>query len=179
MGAAVFRRELRERLLQRDQTVLLRIAVSPHFDSPVEKTGRDIVREGEELAGRYGRPDHPGMELLLLPHSPELFLLHLGLVLQGRIPAILPWPTARIDAEKYQRNLLHQLRNLPAAQLITLPGLAENLGSGLPFPATACRIEGAERYEQLFSVPLVIRAQETVEKATGGTCPSPDALFLQ
>jgi hypothetical protein len=28
----------------------------------------------------------------LLPHSAEPFLLHLGLTMKGRIPAVLPWP---------------------------------------------------------------------------------------
>ena len=45
--------------------------------------------------------------LLLLPHSPELFLLQLGLVLKAHVPAILAWPTSRVDPEKYQRNLIH------------------------------------------------------------------------
>jgi len=28
---------------------------------------------------------------------------------QRRIPAVLPWPTTRVDREKYQRNLIHRL----------------------------------------------------------------------
>jgi len=29
--------------------------------------------------------------------------------MMGRIPAVLPWPTTRVDREKYQRNLIHRL----------------------------------------------------------------------
>ena len=48
------------------------------------------------------QPDS-GAILLLLPHSVELFLLHLGLLLQGKVPAILAWPTSRIDPESNRK----------------------------------------------------------------------------
>ena len=47
--------------------------------------------------------------------------------MKGHVPAILAWPTSRVDPEKYQRNLVHQLSHLPADRLITLPRLAANL----------------------------------------------------
>src|SRR5436190_11806179 len=104
----------------------------------VELTCIDILRQSVELARRYQVVPVGSVVLLLLPHSVELFLLHLGLILEGRIPAILAWPTTRVDAQKYQRNLLHQLRNLPASQVITVPRLAQNMQPALSYMATAC-----------------------------------------
>jgi acyl-CoA synthetase (AMP-forming)/AMP-acid ligase II len=119
-----------------------------------------------------------GTVLLLLPHSPELFLLHFGLILKGRLPGILAWPTSRIDPEKYQRNLAHQLRNLPAHQLITLPQLAANLRSTLPFEVTACEVENSESFEKNLAVPIDLPPAE-VSIGTSSTDVPADALFLQ
>jgi acyl-CoA synthetase (AMP-forming)/AMP-acid ligase II len=139
-----FRSELRSLLEQNRDTILLRIVLSPDLANPIELTGADILSRAEALAKRYAAASASEVVLLLLPHSLELFLLHLGLILNERLPAILPWPTTRIDPEKYQRNLLHQLRHLPASQIITLPLLANNLGPGLPYTATACARERRE-----------------------------------
>ena len=105
--------------------MLLRVAMSPNFGEPHEFTGAQLVARAEEMAGTVTLPRARSVVLLLLPHSPELFLLQLGLVLKGHIPAILAWPTTRIEPDKYQRNLLHQLSHLPADMLVTLPGLQE------------------------------------------------------
>jgi fatty-acyl-CoA synthase len=173
-----FRDELRRRLEARRDQVVLRILVSSK-SLPVELTGGDILRRGNELAERYGQAPDSGVVLLLLPHSVELFLLHFGLILAGRLPAILAWPTSRIDPEKYQRNLLHQLRRLPAHQLITLPRLAANLAGGLHFPATACAIENAAQAEAAFAIPLEIEAPEGEAAHPGAGDTPADAVFLQ
>jgi acyl-CoA synthetase (AMP-forming)/AMP-acid ligase II len=117
--------------------------------------------------------------LLLLPHSVELFLLQIGLVLTGRVPAILAWPTSRVDAEKYQRNLLHQLRNLPAERLITIPALTENLSHTLPYPAVACSIAGAERWEEVFAAKVNLGDGERVASEAEPLPAEFGALFLQ
>ena len=108
--------------------------------NPVALTGGDILRESNRLA-QSSTSATGGVVLLLLPHSVELFLLHIGLILARRIPAILPWPTSRVDREKYQRNLVHQLHNLPAEELITTPGTAADLRARLPYRVTACKPE--------------------------------------
>src|ERR1700687_5562958 len=116
--ASSFRKELEDHLLQSPERVLLRIVDAQ--GEPEELTGTQIVARSRALAEAHAGSAVAGsVVLLLLPHSVELFLLHIGLVLTGRVPAILAWPTSRVDAEKYQRNLLHQLRNLPAERLIT------------------------------------------------------------
>jgi fatty-acyl-CoA synthase len=178
LAAPAFREELRRRLLENRDRVLLRIVVSPGAP-PVELTGAEILTRAPALAEAYNQAPRSGVVLLLLPHSVELFLLHLGLILEGRIPAILAWPTSRIDPEKYQRNLLHQLRSLPARQLITLPRLAANLAQGLHFPVTACTIENTAQWEKTFAIPLSLEPRQ--DGATPPECcDAPgDALFLQ
>src|SRR5216683_1508007 len=112
MTANQFREALATRLQQRHGRAVLRIALA--HKQVIEFDGPALMAQSQKLAERCKAPQS-SVVLLLLPHSPELFLLHIGLILSGRIPAILAWPTSRIDPEKYQRNLIHQLRNLPAA----------------------------------------------------------------
>jgi fatty-acyl-CoA synthase len=174
-----FREQLRERLLVTKDKVLLRVVTAPDFDQPLEFTGVEILRRAEELVSSLGLSKERSVVLLLLPHSPELFLLQLGLVLKGHVPAILAWPTSRIDPEKYQRNLVHQLSNLPADRLITLPRLAENLGGILPYPATGLKLENGSAYEKIFPSGQVSERLEQREIPARNTRPSPETLFLQ
>lgn len=176
--AQEFRKELRERLLRLAQQTLLRVVVPPDFNQPLELAGGDLLRKGKDLATHYGPEGENRLVLLLLPHSPELFLLHLGLTLGGNIPAILAWPTSRVDPEKYQRNLLHQIQNLPADHIITLPGLARNLSGGLPYTAMGCPVENAAQFERLFSAPLDLQDATPVERIEKPSL-DPEALFLQ
>src|SRR5208337_4997840 len=141
---------VRSRLLAHEAKVLLRVAMGPDFERPVELTGRDILQRGEQLAERFDLPKKRSVVLLLLPHSPEMFLLPLGLLLAGHIPAILAWPTNRVDPEKYQRNLVHQLSHLPADLLITLPSLAENIGGVLPYPVHGIELADGAQFAKLF-----------------------------
>jgi acyl-CoA synthetase (AMP-forming)/AMP-acid ligase II len=178
MTAAQLRTKLQERLERSGDRILLRIATGSN--DIVELTGPQIVEQGLAIASRYAEPGSCSVLLLLLPHSAELFLLQIGLVLAGNLPAILAWPTNRIDPEKYQRNLLHQLRNLPAQGLITLPQLANNLAAGLPYPVHSCSFEGAHQYEALFKVPL--SSEELVRpdrKLISAGEANANALFLQ
>src|SRR5262245_31272607 len=106
--------------------VLLRVVESPGARVVHELTGKHLL-DSKKMARLQPISGDSRIILLLLPHSPELFLLQIGLTLCGKVPAVLPWPTTRVDGQKYQRNLLHQLNQLPAHHLITLPRLAENL----------------------------------------------------
>lgn len=178
MTAPDFRSKLRQTLLDNDTRVLLRIVAGPGFENLVELTGRDILAQAEALADQYGTAAIASTVLLLLPHSPELFLLQIGLVLRGRIPGVLAWPTSRIDPEKYQRNLAHQLSHLPAQQLITLPQLASNLGPALPFPTVACPIGNAEYFERSLAVPIELPPPPELRSASSLRLPA-DAIFLQ
>lgn len=174
-----FCRQLRQRLLANPEEILLRIVIPPEFDCPREFTAKDILERAERLASVCSSPKDRAVILLLLPHSPELFLLQLGLVLKGHVPAILAWPTSRIDPEKYQRNLVHQLSHLPADQLITLPRLAENLASSLPYPAKGFPLENGAAFEKLFPAGPVTERLEKQELSTHATRPGLDTVFLQ
>ncbi len=174
-----FCRQLRQRLSAHEDRVLLRVVVSPDFEQPREFTGKAILERAEQLAAPFSLPGPRCVVLLLLPHSPELFLLQLGLVLGGHIPAILAWPTSRIDAEKYQRNLVHQLSHLPADRLVTLPRLAENLQGSLPYPVCGVPVENAGAFEKVFPAAPVTQRLESGKFEPRKFRTDPDTLFLQ
>lgn len=173
MNANDFRAEFRCRLERNADRVVLRICLPA--STTVELTGKQLLTQAVELAQQFSPVAAGSVVLLLLPHSVELFLLQIGLVLTQRVPAILAWPTSRVDLAKYQRNLLFQLQNLPAQQLITLPALAENLSAGLSYKVTGCTVETAERWDSYFR-------QLTLETSPPTVLVSPtlpEALFLQ
>jgi len=171
--------ELRQRLLAHADKVLLRVVVAPRFEQPLEFTGRAILDDAGQLADSLKLPREHSVVLLLLPHSPELFLLQLGLVLRGHVPAILAWPTSRVDAEKYQRNLVHQLSHLPADRLVTLPRLVGNLSGNLPYPAAGLAIENVATFERQFPAAPVREHLERHEVPGQSVRPGADTLFLQ
>ncbi|HXY01427.1 MAG TPA: AMP-binding protein [Candidatus Limnocylindrales bacterium] len=171
--------QLRERLLANKDRVLLRVVSGPRFDQPAQFTGGAFLTRAEELASQLLLPKERSVVLLLLPHSPELFLLQVGLVLRGHVPAILAWPTSRIDAEKYQRNLVHQLSNLPADALVTLPRLVENLRGKLPYPPFSVNLKDGATYEKVFPAGQVSEQLESRDFSGRNTRPSADTLFLQ
>jgi fatty-acyl-CoA synthase len=179
MTSELFRKLLRQRLESASDRILLRVLVSGKENRLIEFTGQALCARSIELAQKYCCASPSGVVLILLPHSPELFLLHLGLVLLGRLPAILAWPTNRVDPDKYQRNILHQLRSLPAAQLLTLPGLARNLGPGLPFEVTGCAIEDCERFDKFFKIDLNLERTEKHGVPEAARNVPNEPLFLQ
>ena len=177
MTAAEFRARVRNKLEHSGDRILLRILLSANGHDLVEFTGPELLRKSDEIASRLA-VDGSGVVLLLLPHSVELFLLHLGLVLRGMVPAILPWPTSRVDPGKYQSNLFHQLRTLPAAQLITVPAITENLGPLLPFPVTRCAVSRKGERGDSFNLSVDLESLSRVEPSTRLSLPL-DTVFLQ
>lgn len=179
LTADSFRTSLQKRLDSAAGRVLLRVICSREDHKSVDFTGPQLAASGVDMARRYCDAPPGSVVLLLLPHAPELFLLHLGLVLCGYLPAILAWPTGRVDPEKYERNLLHQLQSLPAAQIITVPQLAKTLEPCLAYRVTACHVTGHHPLERALSSPFSI---EPVEKSIPSEAPKDapkDALFLQ
>ena len=176
---ASFRSELRTRLLGQGEKTVLRVVVSPDFERPLEFTGRAIVGHATRLVRSLTLPKERSVVLLLLPHSPELFLLHFGLVLEGHIPAILAWPTNRVDTEKYQRNLVYQLEHLPADRLVTLPQLAANLDGKLACPVSGLDLENGANFEKLFPAEPVSERLKRQELPVQNTDPGEGTLFLQ
>jgi fatty-acyl-CoA synthase len=174
-----FTARLRAQLIAHGEKVLLRVVMAPEFEKPREFTGRAILEEAEKLSSKLALPQARSVVLLLLPHSPELFLLQLGLVMQGHIPAILAWPTSRVDPEKYQRNLAHQLSHLPADVLITLPRLGQNLRDSLPYAVVGVPVDNASSFERLFPSAPVAERLHPGKVASSNVRPEPGALFLQ
>ena len=84
-----FCEQLKERIRARKEKIVLRVVVSPEFEKPIEFTGAEILRRAEELASSFAPDGKRSVVLLLMPHCPELFLLQLGLVLAGHVPAVL------------------------------------------------------------------------------------------
>jgi acyl-CoA synthetase (AMP-forming)/AMP-acid ligase II len=85
-----------------------------------------------------------------------------------------------VDAEKYQRNLVHQLSHLPADQLITLPRLAENLGGRVPCRVIGIHLENAAAFERIFPAEQVSRQLEERQTVADDSAPLDDGtLFLQ
>jgi acyl-CoA synthetase (AMP-forming)/AMP-acid ligase II len=142
-----------------------------------EFTGKHLL-DSEKIARLQPISSDSRIVLLLLPHSPELFLLQVGLTLCGKVPAVLPWPTTRVDGLKYQRNLLHQLGQLPADHLITLPRLAENLQLGVNFPVTGCQLANSSWFETMFMERFTADSQHRPFAVRKQHLPD-DALFLQ
>ena len=178
MTADQFRERVIDQLERSSNRVLLRIAITS--SELVEFTGHDILLECRRAAESYAGTAAAGsVVLLLLPHCAELFLLQIGLVLTGRIPAVLAWPTSRVDPGKYQRNLVHQLANLPAERVVTTPELANTLANHLPYQTIGCRIQGSDRWQQGSSTIPMLDAVPRV-KADGAPLPDgSDTLFLQ
>jgi fatty-acyl-CoA synthase len=174
-----FCERLRRQLLAHGEKVLLRVVMSPDFERPAGFAGKTILERAEKLAASFVLPKKRCVVLLLLPHSPELFLLQIGLVLAGHIPAILAWPTNRVDQGKYQRNLVHQLKHLPANILITLPRLAENLAVSLSYRVEGLALENGASLEKLFPTGPVSEKIEGADIFARHLEPEDDALFLQ
>lgn len=171
--------QLRARLMAQREKVLLRVLEAPDFERPREFTGAELVACAEDLAGSLVLPNERSVVLLLLPHSPELFLLQLGLVLKGHIPAILAWPTTRVDPDKYQRNLVHQFSHLPADLLITLPRLAQNLATALPYPTGGMKLKNEAAFEKMFPAGAVAERFERGASGLRSSKPAGNTLFLQ
>lgn len=176
---ADFCQQLRKRLMAQPENPLLRVAVAPDFERPVEFTAETLLDRAEQLASSLSLTKDRSVVLLLLPHSPELFLLQLGLVLKGHIPAILAWPTSRVDPEKYQRNLVHQLSHLPADMIVTLPLLAKNIAGSLPYLVCGLPLANGATFEKFFPATCVSERLERGNVRPREGSPSPDALFLQ
>jgi fatty-acyl-CoA synthase len=172
-----FRSEVRRRLETAHDRIILRLLVSPATD-PIAFTGSQLLAESVAIAEKYSRASERSVVLLLLPHSVELFLLHFGLLLTGRIPAILAWPTNRVDSRKYQRNLWHQLHNLPAKELLTMPLLARNLAPGLPFAVIPVESEAGKRLDSVFEQLPAECEPEHLGVVDSPLAPE-NALFLQ
>jgi fatty-acyl-CoA synthase len=139
----------------------------------------DLEAECARALTRFDRGRPGETTLVLLPHSAELFLLQIGLVLHGRCPAILPWPTTRTDPCKYLGNLSTQIRDLPVDRLITIPELAHSLDGVLPYAVESCPLSAGADAGAMFS-KLGSASTHAARPEPGHAASLPrDTLFLQ
>jgi acyl-CoA synthetase (AMP-forming)/AMP-acid ligase II len=157
--------------------VVLRVVDSPGAKVIHEFTGSCLL-DAETKARLQPISGESRVVLLLLPHSSDLFLLQIGLVLCGKVPAVLPWPTTRVDGAKYQHNLVHQLNQLSADHLITLPRLAQNLRPGVQFSVSECELANGEQFETMFMEHFIPESRQPRLSVGRQDLPE-DALFLQ
>jgi acyl-CoA synthetase (AMP-forming)/AMP-acid ligase II len=92
---------------------------------------RDAVRGQAAVLLDAGA--RPGDRLaILMPHTERLVTNFLGAIWAGLVPSIIAWPTAKMDPEKYGRNVNAVLRALRAHWLATdaktMAQLADALG---------------------------------------------------
>jgi fatty-acyl-CoA synthase len=177
MNPTGIRLQLLRKLDTARDKILLTIVTSSTGES-VDFTLSDILERARNLTNATVDGPRAAIVLLLLPHCPELFLLQIGLVLEGFCPAVLPWPTTRIDPEKYRRNLVHQLNQLPADCLITIPELAFSLNGALTYPARPCIIKNPPVWTKEFEAVLNHDGSAPHQHKHRATLPS-DYLFLQ
>jgi fatty-acyl-CoA synthase len=103
---------------------------------------------------------------LLLPQSEVLVVGFLGALYVDLVPAIIAWPTVKMDSEKYQRNLRSVLAGLQAQFLLTDEKTAAGLGG----------ILGQTKVIKLNEAPMTFGARELVPQ----TQASPDRVaFIQ
>jgi acyl-CoA synthetase (AMP-forming)/AMP-acid ligase II len=157
---------------------LLRIVASKPSVAVSEYSGRGLATAAQDAIASLQLPSGSRPVLLLLPHSPELFLLHIGLASNGHAPAILPWPTTRVDPEKYRNNLLHQLANLPIDCLVTTPAVAASLAGAVRQRIVSCDAGSHGRFEHDLAG---LNVQQTTTDARTLSAPklASDVKFLQ
>ena len=73
---------------------------------------------------------------------------------------------------------MHQLKQLPADHLITLPRLAQNLQRGVDFPVSGCELANGNQFETMFLERFIPEARQPT-RAIGMRHLPEDALFLQ
>jgi acyl-CoA synthetase (AMP-forming)/AMP-acid ligase II len=100
--------------------VALRLRIGPrsrHRDVTFSEL-REAVREHAARFVAMGA--RPGERVaLLMPHTERVVATFLGAIWCGLIPSIIAWPTAKMDSEKYSRNVRAVLRSLRADWLVT------------------------------------------------------------
>ena len=74
---------------------------------PAEMTYRQLEQRTRQFADVYARNgvSTGHVVLIILPHHEDLMPAFLGAMWLGAIPAFLPFPTARLDPERYYANL--------------------------------------------------------------------------
>jgi fatty-acyl-CoA synthase len=109
--------------------VALRLRIGPaarHRDVTFSELHRAAAAWSDAFSGLGCRPGQ--RVALLMPHSERQITMFLGALHGGLVPSILAWPTTRMDAEKYARNVRSVVHALRADWLLTDEATAAALG---------------------------------------------------
>ena len=114
-------------------TDALRLRIGPadrHRAIGYETLARRVLAAAEALHRRGLTPgDRVG---LLLPQGEDLPVWFFGAIHGGYVPCILPWPTAKMDDDKYARSLTAGLERLDLATLVRDEAVPSHRGAAPP-----------------------------------------------
>jgi len=132
---------LAERVLERGRIEPDRLAVRLLWSQQREQAVScgDLLEGALRYAGRLQRVGAgPGAVVLIIhQHSLDLLYGFFGAVLAGAIPSLLPYPTEKLDTERYRNSLEALFQLIQPKAVITYPALAVVLKS-------LCELEGVE-----------------------------------
>ena len=108
---------------------------------------------------------------LLMPHDHRLVVLFFGAIYAGFVPCIIAWPTAKMDREKYRRNLHGVVAGLGADWIVTEHTMATELGETLGRTRVLDSVALTERVEdeRVASAPCIGPADPFFIQFSGGT----------
>lgn len=112
--------------------IALRLRVGPtsdHRDLTFKELRAQVQASASALLASGCKPGD--RIALLMPHSERLITLFFGALYAGFVPAILAWPTAKMDAEKYRRNVTGVVEGLSADWLVTDADTSAKLGAAI------------------------------------------------
>jgi fatty-acyl-CoA synthase len=142
----------------------IRFRIGPaaqHVDLTYRELRDAAVASATALLARGARPGE--RTALLMPPSPRLVTTFYGALYAGLVPSIIASPTAKMDPEKYRRNVLAVVSSLDASLLVTDAATADRLGSAI---GSACVVDPAHG-EGSLTTPA------TPGLATASLAPSP------
>jgi acyl-CoA synthetase (AMP-forming)/AMP-acid ligase II len=103
--------------------------VAQHRDLTYGELRRAAVASAAALLALGARPGE--RMALLMPPSPRLVTTFYGALYAGLIPSIIASPTAKMDPDKYRRNVLAVVSSLDASLLVTDAATAARLGDAV------------------------------------------------
>lgn len=111
---------------------LLRLHIGP-ADAHRTVTYGELARRARHARAAFDRRGaRPGDRIaILMPHSLLLVTSFFGAIHGGLVPSIVAWPTAKMDPEKYRKNLHAVVSRLGARFVLTDARMAGELGASL------------------------------------------------
>jgi acyl-CoA synthetase (AMP-forming)/AMP-acid ligase II len=103
--------------------------VAQHRDFTYGELRRAAIASAAALLELGARPGE--RMALLMPSSPRLIATYYGALYAGLIPSIIATPTAKMDPEKYRRNVVAVVTSLDASLLVTDAASADRLGAAV------------------------------------------------